>query len=112
MTSNKLSQVSLLDQTSYLFLQLEAILSVVSIILVELTILVLIPPEGVGLDLPKTLHKVFILDLHEHPGNRGIKRRQHLISSVWWSLGTSLINLSPNISLGPLYFKLTPIVCL
>ena len=34
-------------------------------ILVELTILVRIPLERVGLALPRPLLKVFILDLHE-----------------------------------------------
>ena len=62
-----------------MLLQLKAILGVVSVILAKLTILFLISLEGVGLDLPKPLHKVFILDLHEYLGYRGIKRRQHLV---------------------------------
>ena len=43
-------------------------------ILVELIVLVLVSPMGVGLDLPRSLHKVFVLDLHEHLAYRGIER--------------------------------------
>ena len=66
-----------LDKINYLLLQLEAVLSVMSMILVELTILILIPLEGVGLDLFWPLHKVFILDLHEHLSYRGIEKKLH-----------------------------------
>ena len=59
--SNKLSQVSPLDQISYLLFQLEAIFSVVSMILMELIILVFIPPKEFSLDLPGLLHKVFLI---------------------------------------------------
>ena len=45
-------------------------------ILVKLTILVLIPSKEVGFDLSKTFHKVFILDLHEYLGYRGIVERR------------------------------------
>ena len=53
--------------------------------IVELTILVLIPLEGIGLDFPRPLYKVFILDLHEYLGYRGDERRQHQVGSVRWS---------------------------
>ena len=71
-----------------------------SMILVELIILVLIPLEGFGLDLPKPLHKVFILDLYEHLGYMGIEKRQYLVGSARWSLRTLFINSPPSISLG------------
>ena len=75
------SQISSLNQVSHLLLQLEAILSVVPIVFVELTILVLVPSEGISLDLPRPLYKVFILDLNKHLGNKGVKGRQHKVRS-------------------------------
>ncbi|GFZ12688.1 hypothetical protein Acr_23g0010730 [Actinidia rufa] len=50
--------------------------------LLELIILVLIPLEGIGLDLSQPFHKVFILDLYEHLGYRGVKRRQHQMRGI------------------------------
>ena len=44
-------------------------------ILMELTILVLVPLEGVSLDLPMPLYEVFVLNLHKHLSKRGVKGR-------------------------------------
>ena len=63
MISNKLSQVSPLDKISYLLLYLEAILSVVSMILVELTILALIPLEGVFIFLGHFTKSSFLISM-------------------------------------------------
>ena len=71
----KIPQISPLNQVSYLLLQLKAIFCIVIVILVELIVLVLISPEGVGLDLPRPLHKVLILNFHEYLGYRGVERR-------------------------------------
>ena len=79
-------------------------------IIVEYTILVLIPPEGVGLDLPRPLHKFFILDLHEHLGDRGIERRQNYVRSAKRSASMSFINSPPSVSIGPLTLQLASIV--
>ena len=80
-------------------------------ILMELTILVLVPSKGVSLDLPRPLYEIFILNFHKYLGNKGVKRRQHQVKSTRWSLQTSFINFPPRISLRPLTLHLALIVC-
>ena len=93
-----LSQISSFDQVGYLLFQLKTILSVMSMILMELTILVLVPSKGVSLDLPRPLYEVFILDLHKYLGSKRVKGRQHKVRSVRWSSQTLFINLPSRIS--------------
>ena len=70
----------------------------------KLTIFVLISSEGIGLNLPRSLHKFFILDLHEYLGYGGVERRRPHIVLTRRSARTSFINLPPSISLGALNF--------
>ena len=63
--SYKLPQISSFDQVGYLLLQLKAIFCIMTIILLKLTGLVLIPSKQIGLDLPRPLYKIFILNLYE-----------------------------------------------
>ncbi|GFY97800.1 hypothetical protein Acr_12g0003410 [Actinidia rufa] len=65
--------------------------------------------EGVGLDFPLPLHKIFILDFHKHLGYRGVKRRQHQVGQARWSPRMSFINSPLGIPLGSLTFKLATI---
>ena len=48
--SNVLLQIPPLDEVSYLFLQLEAIFSIVSMISMKLVVLILVPLARVGLE--------------------------------------------------------------
>ena len=72
--SHELPQVLLLDQIRYLILQLKIVFCVVAMIFMKNTIFVLISPKGIGLDLPRPLHKFLIFDLHRYLGNGGIER--------------------------------------
>ena len=59
-----------------MLLQLETILSVVvPMVPMKLTILILVSFIWVSLDLSQPLHKLLILNLHDHLGYRGIKMR-------------------------------------
>ena len=42
---------------------------------VKLTILVLVSPEGIGLDLPRPRYKLLVFDLHKYLGDGGVERR-------------------------------------
>ena len=73
--SYKLSQIPSFDKVDYLFLQLEIIFSIVPLVFVKLAILVFVPLEEVGLDFARSLHKLFIFDLHELLSYGSIERR-------------------------------------
>ena len=79
-------------------------------ILMELTIVVLIPFKGVSLDLLKLLYEVFILDLHKYLGNMHVKGRQYNVRLTRWSLRTSFINLPSRISIIPLIIHLALVI--
>ena len=68
-------------------------------VFVKLTIFVLVPLEGVGFDFFRPFDKVFILNLHEHLSNRGVKGRQHKVKSMRWSMRMSVVSPSSDISI-------------
>ncbi|GFZ09096.1 hypothetical protein Acr_20g0009040 [Actinidia rufa] len=68
-------------QVSYLLLHLEAVVSVVPVVSVELTILVLVSLTGVDLDLFRPFYKFFVFNLHEYLGYRSVERRQYQVGS-------------------------------
>ena len=74
---NIFSEISPFDQVNYMFLQLEAVFSVVTMVLVELVILVLVSLTGVGIDLPRTLYEFLMFNLREYLGYGSIERRQY-----------------------------------
>ncbi|GFS41415.1 hypothetical protein Acr_00g0074170 [Actinidia rufa] len=67
-------QVPFLDQVSYLILQLKIVFCIMAMNPVKFTILVLVSPKGIGLNLSKPLHKLLILDLHKYLGDGGVDR--------------------------------------
>ncbi|GFS33587.1 hypothetical protein Acr_00g0029450 [Actinidia rufa] len=93
--SNIFFEISPLDQVSYLLLQLEAVFSVVPMVLVELAILVLISLSGVGLDLSKSLYEFLVFDLCEFLSYESIER-----SSVGLRLLSFVIFSSSPFALG------------
>ncbi|GFY97636.1 hypothetical protein Acr_12g0001770 [Actinidia rufa] len=99
--SHKLSQVSPLDQVTYLLLQLETIFCVMAVILVKLIIFVLVSPEWVSLHLPRPFHELLILNFHKYLSNGGVEMRQHEFCLARSSYGASVVVSLSRIHLGP-----------
>ena len=64
-----LPQIPILDKVGYLFLQLKTILGVMSIVLVELTVLVSVSLLGINFDFSRPLDEFFVLDFSEYLGD-------------------------------------------
>ena len=75
--SHELSQVSLLDQVTYLLIQLETVLCVMVVISVKLSIFILVSLECISLNLPRSFHELLVLDFDKYFSNGGVKKRQH-----------------------------------